>query len=121
MGVWYSSTSGPTPVLTGCARCRTSGRGQRSTKSAGLTVLGVHTPEFGFESNMDSVVAQSRSPEVEYPVAVDSEYRVWGAYSGRRVHPAGVAVLDAALEQKAGLHVTVCAHGTLDRYFDSCD
>ena len=28
---------------------------------AGLTVVGVHTPEFGFERDLDNVVAQSRS------------------------------------------------------------
>ena len=47
---------------------------------AGLTVVGVHTPEFGFEADLDNVVTQSRSLGVEYPVAVDSDYRVWGAF-----------------------------------------
>jgi thiol-disulfide isomerase/thioredoxin len=52
-------------------------------ESAGLTVVGVHTPEFGFESNMDNVVAHTRKLGVEYPVAVDSDYRVWGAFANR--------------------------------------
>jgi thiol-disulfide isomerase/thioredoxin len=47
---------------------------------AGLTVVGVHTPEFGFERNLDNVVAQSRDLGVEYPIAVDSEYAVWRAF-----------------------------------------
>jgi thiol-disulfide isomerase/thioredoxin len=50
---------------------------------AGLTVVGVHTPEFGFESDLDNVVAQTRNLAVEYPVAVDSDYRVWGAFENR--------------------------------------
>ena len=46
----------------------------------GLTVLGVHTPEFGFERSIDNVVAQSRTFGVDYPVAVDSDYGVWRAF-----------------------------------------
>jgi thiol-disulfide isomerase/thioredoxin len=49
-------------------------------RDAGLTVIGVHTPEFGFERNIDNVVAQSRAFGVEYPIAVDSEYGVWRAF-----------------------------------------
>lgn len=48
---------------------------------AGLTVVGVHTPEFGFEADVDNVVAQTRNLGIEYPVAVDSEYRVWSAFA----------------------------------------
>jgi thiol-disulfide isomerase/thioredoxin len=47
----------------------------------GLTVIGVHTPEFGFEGNIDNVVAQSRNLGVEYPVALDSDYAVWSAFA----------------------------------------
>jgi thiol-disulfide isomerase/thioredoxin len=47
---------------------------------AGLTVVGVHTPEFGFERDLDNVVAQSRRLGVEYPIAVDSAYAVWRAF-----------------------------------------
>jgi thiol-disulfide isomerase/thioredoxin len=48
---------------------------------AGLAVIGVHTPEFGFEGDIDNVVAQSRAFGVEYPVAVDSDYGVWQAFA----------------------------------------
>jgi thiol-disulfide isomerase/thioredoxin len=47
----------------------------------GLTVIGVHTPEFGFEHDIDNVVAHSRSLGVEYPIAVDSDYAVWSAFA----------------------------------------
>ena len=47
---------------------------------SGLTVVGVHTPEFGFERNLDNVVALSRDLGVAYPIAVDSDYRVWRAF-----------------------------------------
>jgi thiol-disulfide isomerase/thioredoxin len=48
---------------------------------AGLTVVGVHTPEFGFERELDNIVAQSRNFGVEYPIAIDSQYGVWGAFA----------------------------------------
>ena len=47
---------------------------------AGLTVVGVHTPEFGFERDLDNVVPRTRALGVEYPVAVDSDYGVWRAF-----------------------------------------
>ena len=49
-------------------------------RDAGLTVIGVHTPEFGFERDLDNVVAHSRSLGVEYPIAIDSDYGVWRAF-----------------------------------------
>ena len=50
-------------------------------RDLGLTLIGVHTPEFGFERNIDNVVAQSRAFGVEYPIAVDSDYGVWQAFA----------------------------------------
>jgi thiol-disulfide isomerase/thioredoxin len=48
---------------------------------AGLTVVGVHTPEFGFEHDVDNVTAQAHALGVEYPVAIDSDYAVWQAFA----------------------------------------
>jgi thiol-disulfide isomerase/thioredoxin len=56
-------------------------------RSDGLVVIGVHTPEFGFEHNVDNVITQSRRLDVEYPVAVDSDYAVWRAF-GNQYWPA---------------------------------
>ena len=50
-------------------------------REAGLTIVGVHTPEFGFERDVDNIVAESRTFGVEYPVAIDSEYGVWRAFA----------------------------------------
>src|ERR687892_1086193 len=47
----------------------------------GLTVVGVHTPEFGFERNVDNVVAAAREMRVDYPIALDSSYAVWRAFA----------------------------------------
>ena len=48
---------------------------------AGLTIVGVHTPEFGFERDLDNIVAHTRGFGVEYPVAIDSDYGVWQAFA----------------------------------------
>jgi thiol-disulfide isomerase/thioredoxin len=48
---------------------------------AGLTILGVHTPEFGFERDLDNIAAHTRDFGVEYPVAIDSDYGVWQAFA----------------------------------------
>jgi thiol-disulfide isomerase/thioredoxin len=50
-------------------------------RDIGLTVIGVHTPEFEFERNVDNVIAQSRTFGLEYPIAIDSDYGVWQAFS----------------------------------------
>jgi thiol-disulfide isomerase/thioredoxin len=47
---------------------------------ADLTVVGVHTPEFSFERDLDNVVALSRSFGVEYPIVLDNDYGVWRAF-----------------------------------------
>lgn len=46
----------------------------------GLVVLGVHTPEFGFESSVDNVSRAVRERRIEYPVALDNDYNVWSAF-----------------------------------------
>jgi thiol-disulfide isomerase/thioredoxin len=47
---------------------------------AGLTVVGVHTPEFGFERDVDNVKRYVEDFGVAYPVAIDSDYGVWRAF-----------------------------------------
>jgi thiol-disulfide isomerase/thioredoxin len=48
---------------------------------AGLTVVGVHTPEFEFERDVDNVKAAVGALRVDYPVALDSKYGVWSAFA----------------------------------------
>jgi thiol-disulfide isomerase/thioredoxin len=43
----------------------------------GLTIVGVHTPEFGFEHQLDNVTVRSRDLGVEYPIAIDNDYGIW--------------------------------------------
>ena len=47
----------------------------------GLTLIGAHTPEFGFERNVDNIIPRAREFEVDYPIAIDSEYGVWQAFA----------------------------------------
>ena len=47
----------------------------------GLVVVGVHTPEFPFERDVDNVRWAVQADGIEYPVALDSRYGVWQAFS----------------------------------------
>jgi thiol-disulfide isomerase/thioredoxin len=55
--------------------------------SHGLVVIGVHTPEFGFEHNPDSVRRAVQDMRIAYPVATDNNYAVWSAF-GNHYWPA---------------------------------
>ncbi len=46
----------------------------------GLVLIGVHTPEFGFEKNLDSVRHAVRQMNIAYPIVVDNEYVIWRAF-----------------------------------------
>ena len=54
---------------------------------SGLVVVGVHTPEFPFEGELDNVRWASKEMRVDYPIAVDTDYAVWNAF-GNRYWPA---------------------------------
>jgi thiol-disulfide isomerase/thioredoxin len=53
---------------------------QRTYESRGLTVVGVHTPEFDFEKLPDNVARAVRALDVTWPVAEDPERATWDAY-----------------------------------------
>jgi thiol-disulfide isomerase/thioredoxin len=46
----------------------------------GLVVVGVHTPEFSFEKDLDNVRRASKEQLVDYPIAVDNDYAIWNAF-----------------------------------------
>ena len=46
----------------------------------GLIVIGVHTPEFSFEHEIDRVRQATKEREIDYPVALDNDYAVWSAF-----------------------------------------
>jgi thiol-disulfide isomerase/thioredoxin len=59
----------------------------------GLVVVGVHTPEFTFERDVENVRQAVRDMRVEYPVVLDNDYAIWDAF-GNRYWPA-VYIADA--------------------------
>ena len=50
-------------------------------ESDGLVVIGVHTPEFGIETDVESVRRSAKEMEVDYPIAVDRDYAIWQAFA----------------------------------------
>ena len=53
----------------------------RKYSGYGLVIVGIHTPEFGFEKLRENVEAAAESHGLEYPIAQDNDYRTWNAYS----------------------------------------
>jgi len=47
----------------------------------GLVVIGVHTPEFSFEHDVDLVRQAIEQRAIDYPVAVDNDYEIWSAFA----------------------------------------
>lgn len=76
----YSSTSGPIPASIGCVPCHTSVHGPKNIRIKDWSSIGVHTPEFPFEHNLDNVRHEVKDMAVDYPVAVDSDYAIWSAF-----------------------------------------
>ncbi len=52
----------------------------RSYAGDGLTIIGVHTPEFAFEHVVSNVSEAARQLGVVYPIAIDNQYTTWNAY-----------------------------------------
>jgi thiol-disulfide isomerase/thioredoxin len=50
-------------------------------KDQGLVVVGVHTPEFAFEKNVDNVRRAAKDMRVDYPIAIDNDYAIWRAFN----------------------------------------
>ena len=46
----------------------------------GLVVVGVHTPEFAFEQNIDNVRRALQPMRIDYPIAIDNDYAIWRAF-----------------------------------------
>jgi thiol-disulfide isomerase/thioredoxin len=49
----------------------------------GLVVVGVHTPEFPFERDVENVRRAANERRVKYPIALDSDYAIWRAFANR--------------------------------------
>ena len=49
-------------------------------KDAGLVVIGVHAPEFGFEKDTANVKNAVSDSKVAYPIPIDSNHAIWSAF-----------------------------------------
>jgi len=67
-----------------CVNCRRSiphlVEWDKKYRDLGLVIIGVHTPEFRFERDLNNVAAEIASFGIHYPVAIDNEYQTWRAY-----------------------------------------
>ena len=54
--------------------------GQRY-RDKGVVTIGVHTPEFKFEHDIENVRWAVQARKIDYPVAVDSDYEVWQSFA----------------------------------------
>ncbi len=52
-------------------------------RDRGLVVIGVHSPEFEFEKNVDNVRLAAKDMRVEYPIAIDSGHAIWRAFKNQ--------------------------------------
>jgi hypothetical protein len=49
----------------------------------GLVMIGVHTPEFGFERNLENVRRAVKQMRIEYPIAIDNDFSIWRAFDNQ--------------------------------------
>ncbi len=50
-------------------------------KNRGLVIIGVHTPEFEFEKDLNNVESAVKRLGITYPVALDNDYQTWLNYN----------------------------------------
>lgn len=75
----------------GCFNCRNVEpyvrEWHRKYAGDGLVVIGVHSPEFKYEHDVERVRRYLREHEIGYPVAIDNDFSTWNRY-GNRYWPA---------------------------------
>ena len=47
----------------------------------GLVVIGVHSPEFEFEKDVDAVRREANRMDVDYPIVIDNDHAIWRAFN----------------------------------------
>lgn len=47
---------------------------------SGLVIIGIHTPEFAFEKELDRVKSAAQSLKIKYPVGLDNQNKTWNAF-----------------------------------------
>jgi thiol-disulfide isomerase/thioredoxin len=49
----------------------------------GLVIIGIHTPEFGYERELENVKQALIDQDIPYAVAIDNDWQTWRAYHNR--------------------------------------
>ena len=98
---WLNTPAGPPPSLRGlrgrvvlvdfwtytCINCLRTLSHLRAWderyRAAGLSIVGVHTPEFAFERREANVRDAIAANGLRYPVGLDNDYGTWNAWSNR--------------------------------------
>ena len=69
----------------GCSNCRNTLPFVKTWndryREKGLAVIGVHSPEFDEEKNLENVRREIASLGILYPVVTDNDYQTWTAYN----------------------------------------
>jgi thiol-disulfide isomerase/thioredoxin len=52
-------------------------------RDQGLVVIGVHTPEFPFEKDIDNVRRAVHDMRLAYPIAIDNDYAIWRGFKNQ--------------------------------------
>jgi len=75
----------------GCYNCRNVEpqvkAWHRQYTDRGFVVIGVHSPEFAYEKNVEAVKRYVKDHDIRYPVAVDNDFANWNRF-GNRYWPA---------------------------------
>ena len=75
-----------------CYNCKNVEGWMKSTyeryRGRGLVVLGVHTPEFAVERDVENVRRYLHENGIDWPVAIDNDYAVWRRYNATNAWPA---------------------------------
>jgi thioredoxin family protein/AhpC/TSA family protein len=58
-------------------------RGWAHKYRQGFVMIGVHTPEFAFEKNIDNVRQAVKQMGIEYPIVIDNDYSIWRAFNNQ--------------------------------------
>jgi thiol-disulfide isomerase/thioredoxin len=58
-------------------------RWHKQYAAQGLKVIGIHTPEFAYERDINNIKRALQQHQITYPVPVDNEYKTWSAYSNQ--------------------------------------
>ncbi len=75
----------------GCYNCRNVEphvkEWHKKFKNQGFVVIGVHSPEFSYEKDVEKVKRYLRDHEIDYAVPIDNDFVTWNRY-GNRYWPA---------------------------------